>query len=225
MLEAKISVEQHHCSLATVTKGTGIELDILSHIPLSDTCMLFLVEEKNRGSSTPKYLKDIEEHESTESLELLQVSSEKALFLAAIGDSSAVHAFEESHCFIKYPIHIRNGNKYYTIIAPDMACLNRAYDRLKKLGKWSIDEVYFPDDDSNKDSLTGMQKKVLLTAKGMGYFDSPRKVSIEDVGKALGISKSTAHHHLLEAKKKLVLKYTSELSSKQQSGRGSESKT
>jgi predicted DNA binding protein len=50
----------------------------------------------------------------------------------------------------------------------------------------------------------------LFTAKGMGYFDDGHRVSIEDVGKALGISKSTAHHHLKGAKRKLVSKYISE---------------
>ncbi|WP_340819133.1 helix-turn-helix domain-containing protein [Methanolobus sp. WCC4] len=52
-----------------------------------------------------------------------------------------------------------------------------------------------------------MQRKILFTAKGMGYFDDGHTVTIEDIGKALGISKSTAHHHLKEAKRKLVSKY------------------
>ncbi|WP_406657671.1 helix-turn-helix domain-containing protein [Methanolobus sp. ZRKC2] len=55
-----------------------------------------------------------------------------------------------------------------------------------------------------------MQRKVLITAQAMGYFDIRHRVSIEDIGKALAISKSTAHHHLKEANRKLVEKYIDE---------------
>ena len=61
-----------------------------------------------------------------------------------------------------------------------------------------------------EDNLTNMQRKVLITAEGMGYFDIRHKVSIEEIGKALAISKSTAHHHLKEATRKLVERYIDE---------------
>lgn len=215
MLEAKISVEQHQCSLAVVTGNKDFNLDILSYVPVSDNKILFLSQVTNPDRDMYKYLKEIEEHPSTESFEILQVSPEKTLFLTVIEDASAIRAFEESRCFIKPPIHVKNGNKYYTILAPDVTYLNQAYDRLKELGKWSIDEVHtVQEDEPNKEQLTEMQAKVLLTAEGLGYFDDFHKVSIEDLGKALGISKSTAHHHLKEAKRKLVKKYSAETSLK-----------
>ena len=213
MLEAKISVEQHGCSLAVVTRNKKFELDILSYVPVSDDKILFLSQAKNPDKDTMKYLKEIKEHPSTESFEILQISPEETLFLTVIADASAIHAFEESRCFIKPPIHIRNGNKYYTILAPDASYLNRAYVKLKKLGKWSIDHVQREfDEKTSVYELTEMQAKVLLTAEGLGYFEHTHKISIEDVGKALGISKSTAHHHLTEAKRKLVQKHITESS-------------
>ncbi|MCX9014401.1 MAG: helix-turn-helix domain-containing protein [Candidatus Methanoperedens sp.] len=211
MLEAKISVEQHGCSLAVVTRDNKFELDILSYVPVSNDKILFLSQAKNPNADTMKYLKEIEEHPSTESFEIIQISPEETLFLTVIADASAIHAFEESRCFIKPPIHIKNGNKYYTIMAPDTNYLNQAYEKLKKLGKWSIDHVQrVQDGEASGFDLTEMQAKVLLTAEGMGYFGHNHKVSIEDVGKALGISKSTAHHHLQEAKRKLVQKHITE---------------
>lgn len=215
MLEAKISVKQHHCSLAVVTADKDFELDILAYVPVSDTKILFLNQVKNPNKDTLKYLNEIEEYPSTESFKILQVSPEKIIFLTVIADPSAIHAFEEAGCFIKPPIHVKNGNKYYTILAPDTTYLNQAYDKLKKLGKWSIDEVHrVQNEEPNGNGLTEMQIKVLLTARGLGYFEHPHKVSIEDIGKALGISKSTAHHHLQEAKRKLVDKYIEESSYK-----------
>ncbi len=215
MLEAKISVKQHQCSLAVVTAGKDFELDILAYVPVSDTKILFLSQVKNPNKDTFKYLNEIEEHPSTESFKILQASPEKIIFLTVIADPSAIHAFEEAGCFIKPPIHVKGGNKYYTVLAPDTTYLNQAYDKLKKLGKWSIDEVHrVPDEEPNGNGLTEMQVKVLLTAKGLGYFEHSHEVSIEDIGKALGISKSTAHHHLKEAKRKLVDKYIEESSYK-----------
>lgn len=215
MLEAKISVKQHYCSLAVVTADKDFELDILAYVPVSDTKILFLSQVKNPNKDTLKYLNEIEEHPSTESFKILQVSPEKIIFLTVIADPSAIHAFEEAGCFIKPPIHVKGGNKYYTILAPDATYLNQAYDKLKKLGKWSVDEVHrVQGEEPNGNGLTEMQIKVLLTAKGLGYFEHPHKVSIKDIGKALGISKSTAHHHLQEARRKLVEKYIEESSCK-----------
>lgn len=215
MLEAKISVKQHQCSLAVVTAGKDFEFDIISYVPISDTKILFLSQVKNPNKDTLKYLNEIEEHPSTESFKILQASPEKIIFLTVIADPSAIHAFEEAMCFIKPPIHVKGGNKYYTVLAPDTTYLNQAYDKLKKLGKWSIDEVHrVQDEETNVNGLTEMQIKVLLTAKGLGYFEHSHEVSIEDIGKALGISKSTAHHHLKEAKRKLVDKYIEESSYK-----------
>ena len=212
MIEANISVEQHQCSIALATGDNNFELEILSYIPISDNRLLFLNQVINPKKDAFKYIKYIEGHSSTKMFELIEASPEKILFLTAIDDASAVHAFEESKCFIKPPIQVKNGNKYYTIVAPDVASLNNAYNKLKKLGKWSIDDVHtYQDFTPKKVQLTEMQKKVLLSAKGLGYFDPTHKVSIEDVGKALGISKSTAHHHLAEAKRKLVDMYVDEI--------------
>ncbi len=211
MFEAKISVEHHLCSLATVTRDKGLELEILSHIPIDNNRILFLVQEVKRDTATPSYLKDIESHESTKAFEVIQLSSEKTLFMATVNDPGAIHVFENSHCFIKHPIIVKNGNKYYTVLATHLTHLNRAYDKLKYLGRWSIDAVRDMDDDVNKEVLTTMQQKILLVANRMGYFEDPRRVSIEEVGRAIGISKSTTHNHLRKATQKLVEEYLSQI--------------
>ena len=50
MLEAKISVEQHGCSLAVVTGDKKFELDILSYVPVSNDKILFLSQIKNTNA-------------------------------------------------------------------------------------------------------------------------------------------------------------------------------
>lgn len=212
MIEANIFVEQHQCSIALATGDKKFELEILSYSSISDGRLLFMNQVTNPKKDAFKYIKYIEEHSSTKMFELIEASPEKILFLAAIDDASAIRAFEDSKCFIKLPIRVKNGNKYYTIVAPNLDCLNNAYNKLKKLGKWSIDDVHtYQEYIPKKVQLTEMQKKVLLSAKGLGYFEHTHKVSIEDVGKSLGISKSTAHHHLVEAKRKLVEMYVDEI--------------
>ncbi|WP_406657670.1 hypothetical protein V7O62_03690 [Methanolobus sp. ZRKC2] len=100
MLEAKISVEQAKCSIARVTQGNDLELEILSHMPYSESRDLFLVREKKRTSKTPLYLEQLKEDESTEFFELLQASPDQTLFLIAMRIKTPVKLFEEAGCFI-----------------------------------------------------------------------------------------------------------------------------
>jgi hypothetical protein len=100
MLEAKISVKQAICSIARVTQGNDLELDILSHRPYSESRDLFLVRERKRTSKTPLYLNQLKEDESTDYFELLQASPDQTLFLISMGITTPVKLFEEAGCFI-----------------------------------------------------------------------------------------------------------------------------
>ncbi|MBP1909235.1 hypothetical protein [Methanolobus bombayensis] len=100
MLEAKISVEQANCCIAQVTQGNDLELDILSHMPYSESRDLFLVRERKRTSKTPLYLKQLKEDDATDYFELLQASPDQTLFLISMGITTPVKLFEEAGCFI-----------------------------------------------------------------------------------------------------------------------------
>jgi predicted DNA binding protein len=48
------------------------------------------------------------------------------------------------------------------------------------------------------------QRKALLTAYALGYYDIPRRISSQDVSRHLNVDKSTVVEHLRKAERKLI---------------------
>lgn len=61
-----------------------------------------------------------------------------------------------------------------------------------------------PGSESQLPELTSKQRQALLAAYALGYYDVPRRISSEELGKHLKIDKSTLVEHLRKAEKKLV---------------------
>lgn len=61
-----------------------------------------------------------------------------------------------------------------------------------------------PGSGSQFPGLTSKQRHALLAAYVLGYYDVPRRISSEELGKHLGIDKSTLVEHLRKAERTLV---------------------
>jgi len=61
-----------------------------------------------------------------------------------------------------------------------------------------------PSQENTLSSLTDRQKEILTTAKNKGYYDTPRKVSSQELANQFGISTATLLEHLRKAEKKLI---------------------
>ncbi|MFB6117187.1 helix-turn-helix domain-containing protein [Halosegnis sp.] len=70
-----------------------------------------------------------------------------------------------------------------------------------------LSDIHAPDQldlTSLARELTARQTEVLTTAVEMGYYESNRDTSIEDVGEAVGVSRTTAWEHLNRAERKVM---------------------
>ncbi|MBO8182838.1 MAG: helix-turn-helix domain-containing protein [Archaeoglobus sp.] len=202
MYVAKIKLNQSSCSLAYATQDGKFSMQIMEYILLNDQDAVFLCRIDDVDGDLNKYFEIMERHESTKFLQILEKTPTNLDFIAVVRDTTGIKAFEECYCFIKPPIKIRNGNKYYTVFAPDIVHLKRAYEKLKKIGRWEVLEVKAKD--SVKSPLTNSQKRVLEIAYKMGYFSKRRGVNIQQIADALGLSKSTVHKHLKDALSRIV---------------------
>lgn len=52
--------------------------------------------------------------------------------------------------------------------------------------------------------LTERQQQVLKIAIDFGYYDDPRRCTLEEVARAFGVSKAAVHKHLLSAESKIM---------------------
>ncbi len=205
MFIAKIRVNQHTCSLAKATENGQVSMELLEYILMNDEEALFLGRISRIDCEPRECFEIIENHESTKFFQILEKTKTSLDFLAVIRDTTGIKAFEESYCFIKPPIIVENGNKLYTVYAPDLNLLKKAYEKLKKVGNWEVIEVKSLNSKGLK--LTERQYAILKTAYDMGYFDRKRKVRLEDIASVMNLSKSAVHKHLQEGICRLVTKH------------------
>jgi len=119
--------------------------------------------------------------------------------------SSILEHLLKTNCVFIGPTVVRDGVENWQIMAPSREDIQEAIASLEK----HADIAYIRNSTSTHSSegLTDRQTAALTAAVEMGYFDSPRRASIEEVAGRLGIAASTAVEHLRKAEKKVLENY------------------
>ncbi|GEM_PF-3290790 len=97
----------------------------------------------------------------------------------------------------------------------DLADLLAHYEKGVKEGRWSdfklmrIDEF---DPESQiagafTENLTQKQLEVIKTALALGFYNTPRDITLDDLSNIFGISKAAVHNRLQAAERKVIAKF------------------
>ncbi|MEM1610609.1 MAG: helix-turn-helix domain-containing protein [Sulfolobales archaeon] len=54
------------------------------------------------------------------------------------------------------------------------------------------------------ETLTSLERKMLTYAYSAGFFESPRRIKLEDIARTFGVTKATANYHLRNSIKKIL---------------------
>jgi len=200
MYIARIRLHQPSCLLAYATQR-GSSLEIMEYIPINNHAV-FLCRIKEGGRAMERLSKNLR-HGSLPKILSIKENSASIEFIAVTKNKS-IRAFEENYCFVKTPIKINGGNMYFTVFSPGLDNLRKACSALKRIGSWDLLEINSSFSFEER-PLTRSQIKILKFAHEMGYFDKKkRRVSIQQIADAVGLSKSTVHKHLRDALCKIV---------------------
>ncbi|MBI5225701.1 helix-turn-helix domain-containing protein [Candidatus Micrarchaeota archaeon] len=123
---------------------------------------------------------------------------------------SHVETLDRDLFFVK-PILVKDGQTFWTVASWDKRCVNRLYRKLKALApdvrvhlesltRGSLD-LFLPHALVR---MTGLQKNALELALQEGYFDFPRKMSLDQIAKKHKRSRTTLQSHLRKAEKKAM---------------------
>jgi predicted DNA binding protein len=119
--------------------------------------------------------------------------------------SSILEHILKTNCVFVGPTIIRDGVENWHLMAPSREDLQQAIAGLEAYAEIAYirgSDAAHPDSD-----LTDRQAAALAAAVELGYFDTPRRASAEDLAEKLGISPSTAVEHLRKAEKKVLENY------------------
>jgi hypothetical protein len=127
-------------------------------------------------------------------------------FRARLGPESSgiAEVFPEGYPF--FPIEIRHGRLKLTFIGSAKA-VRKFLEALKRMGLHyrliMLTDTKFPP-NSPLGLLTEKQRKVIATAFSLGYYDSPRRISSEELAKKLNIREPTMVRHRRKAERRLL---------------------
>lgn len=116
------------------------------------------------------------------------------------------------------PALIQNGYLTTRLIVTgkvDLAAMLSDYEKGSKAGRWSDFKLVRIDDFDPEqqiygaftEGLTQKQLEVIKTALALGFYNTPRDVTLDDLANIFGISKAAVHNRLQAAERKVIAKY------------------
>lgn len=130
-------------------------------------------------------------------------------------NNSSISIIEASNCIPVMPITYKGGHEFCEILAFSSKDLNRALDKLSKVGKVEIQSkgnIFWPTARSSMTisvdgffrELTRKQLDTLVQSIEMGYYGYPKNKTIAEMASLLKVAPSTFEEHLRKAEIKIM---------------------
>lgn len=130
-------------------------------------------------------------------------------------DNSTIRIVESESCMWKAPVSYHEGKERITIYSPDTNFSNRVFEKISSRGHAEIIEkkpmkiegFVNSFNISLEDIFGGLTRKQIysmIKAIESGYFVFPRRVHLENIAKAMNLSRSTYQEHLSVALERIM---------------------
>jgi len=178
---------------------------VLSAVPSGDAGFGLLEIE---SESFPAVVEAIEARGGISSVQLMQRSGDTGIVQFETSEPLLLLSIQESGAPIELPLTIQNGDAVIELTA--------SRDRLSEFGRqletfgmsYTLNRVY--DATETPDLLTDQQRKLLVTAVELGYYDTPRECTLTELADEVDLAKSTASVTLHRAEETVVKEFVAE---------------
>ncbi|WP_336327130.1 helix-turn-helix domain-containing protein [Halovenus sp. HT40] len=119
---------------------------------------------------------------------------------------SELLAITEEHALLLEPPFRFTERGVRVTVAGEQAALQEAFDEVSDRIAVDVEWMggYSPDRTDTLGRLTHRQREALSTAHELGYYETPREVSFEEVAAELDCASSTANELLRRAESKII---------------------
>jgi predicted DNA binding protein len=187
---AKFVIEKFNCELnslfcANIDKNHVLDIVVFSKILEYKNLVKFLQNEKT-----------ISEFEV--------LSYEKNYFVCKIITKyeTIIYSVLKHNCFMLGNIKIKGNFEYWNIGSSNKENIKKLIEEFRKIRKVEILEIR--KYDFEKRNLTKKQYSLIKFVLKEGYFEIPKKISLDSLCDELKISKSTLAVHIQKAEKKII---------------------
>ncbi len=200
---------RHDCLIGNRCKKYGIEASAYElgktkqgNVLISNSVHQLFGEEKQ----IKKFVEDLKKDKDVIHTEM----KGDMLFLVEKKKGTPVKEYSRN-IFFASPVTVdKRGYEYWEIGSFDRNELNKFINKLNKIC-YELDVIFIKETQAQNiffpkilPNLTGLQKKAIDLAIKEGYYHVPKKISLRQLAKHMGIALSTYQRHLQVAEAKLI---------------------
>ncbi|MBI3032030.1 helix-turn-helix domain-containing protein [Candidatus Woesearchaeota archaeon] len=181
---------QHHITV----------IDIQSKNPRQKQYFYYITGNEKQFDAIVKHLKKSKAYKLCKEIER---SKDTLLLLVMLDQKSYVQNLIQKHNGFFLEHHtVYGGYEYWHIGLLDKKAITILMKEIKKIGDMKV--VYIGEVDFSHTLLSEQQKRIFKYAFEQGYYKIPRRLTIEQIAKALKLNHATVGEHLQKAENKLI---------------------
>ena len=203
-----VSRDGHPCHAVLPVRfdAEGIDVEIIqcSVVGPNTGCSLIKINDNsNRYETLLKNNRNAENYLGEYSL----IKVGKGQYLATVMNNNCALAriLSESGVFLTSARPVTDDIIEWSVLAPNAAYVKNFIKRVTDLG-YSINRKYMSDPEAEM-KLTPRQEEIISFALKNGYYEIPKKITIDDICSEFGLSKSTLSVIMRAAEKKIIERY------------------
>ena len=203
-----VSRDGHPCHAVLPVRfdAEGIDVEIIqcSVVGPNTGCSLIKINDNsNRYETLLKNNRNAENYLGEYSL----IKIGKGQYLATVMNNNCALAriLSESGVFLTSARPVTDDIIEWSVLAPNAAYVKNFIKRVTDLG-YSINRKYMSDPEAEM-KLTPRQEEIISFALKNGYYEIPKKITIDDICSEFGLSKSTLSVIMRAAEKKIIERY------------------
>ncbi|MDO8481122.1 MAG: helix-turn-helix domain-containing protein [Nanoarchaeota archaeon] len=175
-------------------------IDIQSRNPKEKQYFYYITGKRSGFDGMLRHLKTSKPYKLTKEIER---SKDKLLLLVVLNQSGYVqNTIQKYNGFLIDHHTVFGGYEYWHVGVLDRKSIIPMKQELQKAG--DVKTLYIGEVEFAHSLLSPQQRKVFLHAFEHGYYEIPRKTTVAEMAKALGLNSATVGEHLMKAENKAV---------------------
>ena len=192
---------RHDCYSNITEKFPGTTIDVISVSNLDTRTVQALLRINTTHLS--EILKSFRQHHMIKSVR----NRGNIVHITAVAEETLYKTISDAGCIPLPNFVMAEGVEYWSLFSFRQKDLQKAYTNLKKIASVNLLSVN-PSEIYHSDILTPKQREAIEAAKLYGYYDIPKKVTLDELAKKIGINHSAFAERLARAEQKVISKYT-----------------
>lgn len=187
-----------------VEKEKGMKIEIMQCSPLANSLGYSLIRATDLDSTHPDFAEKVNAFkcdygEAT----AVRITKSLSMIMVLNNNCTMANIVSESACFLLSAIPRDDNIIEWRVLGPNNVIINRLLARMKAEG-FGVEKI-----SSNRievtSTLSDKQEEHIHLAYRMGYYDVPRRISLEQLAQAAHCSKSTLSVALRDAERRLIM--------------------